>query len=81
MDPTYDRSAPKKATNLSVNRDLLEKARVLKINLSQLFEERLAEVVCEEARRCWAADNAEAIEEYNRRVESRGVFSNGVRRF
>jgi post-segregation antitoxin (ccd killing protein) len=27
----------------------------------------------------WAADNAAAIEEYNRRIDERGVFSDGAR--
>lgn len=81
MDAFFDETAPKKATNLSVNRDLLEKARELKINLSQLLEDRLAEAVREEGRRRWLEENAEAIGEYNRRVEGRGVFSDGLRRF
>jgi post-segregation antitoxin (ccd killing protein) len=27
----------------------------------------------------WATDNAEAIEDYNRRIRERGVFSDGLR--
>jgi antitoxin CcdA len=34
MADLYDIAAPKKATNLSLNSDLLEKARGLKVNLS-----------------------------------------------
>lgn len=81
MEPFYDPHAPKKATNLTVNRDLLRQARELGINLSCSFEEHLAEVV--RARRCeqWREENREAIEEYNRRVACRGVFSDGLRRF
>ena len=67
MDAIFDETAPKKATNLSVNRDLLEKARELKINLSHLLEDRLAVAVREEGRRRWLEENAEAIGEYNRR--------------
>ncbi|MEW6490601.1 MAG: type II toxin-antitoxin system CcdA family antitoxin [Thermodesulfobacteriota bacterium] len=81
MEPVYDPHAPKKATNLSVNRDLLGQARELGINLSRLFEEHLAEIVRARRREQWSEENREAIEEYNRRVASRGVFSDGLRRF
>jgi antitoxin CcdA len=81
MRTTYPHSAPKRATNVTVNRDLLERARRLKINLSQALEDRLAELVREDLRRAWLAENGDAIEEYNRRAQSRGVFSDGLRRF
>lgn len=81
MDALYDAAAPKRAANLSVNRDLLEQARRLGVNLSQLLEERLVEVVREKGRRRWLEENREAIEAYNQRVERRGVFSDGLRRF
>jgi antitoxin CcdA len=60
--PRYDSSAPKKATNLSVNSDLLARARALNINLSRLFEERLAEVVREAERERWVKENRAAID-------------------
>lgn len=81
MERFYDPRAPKKATNLSVNRDLLRQARELGINLSGSFEEHLAEVVRARRREQWREENREAIEEYNQRVASRGVFSDGLRRF
>jgi antitoxin CcdA len=81
MESLYDRSAPKKATNLSINRDLLRQARDLKINLSQTFEHHLAEVVAERLREQWREENRPAIEDYNRRIAKRGVFSEGLRRF
>jgi antitoxin CcdA len=81
MTPVYDPRGSKKATNLSINRDLLRQARELGINLSGLLEERLAEVVRARRREQWGEENREAIEEYNRRVASRGVFSDGLRRF
>ena len=37
MPELYDVAAPKKATNVSLNSDLLQKARSLKINLSARF--------------------------------------------
>ena len=81
MESLFDRSAPKKATNLSVNRDLLRQARELGVNLSQALEQRLAEIVAEERRQQWLAENKEAIEAYNRRIAEKGAFSDGLRRF
>ncbi len=81
QDRLFDSSAPKKATNLSVNSDLLRQARVLNINLSQLLESRLIEIVRESRRKQWLEDNREALQEYNDRVERVGVFSDGFRLF
>lgn len=77
----YDTYAPKKPANLSINSDLLQQAKEHHINLSQALELRLAELLREEKRREWQDENKEAVEEYNRRVETQGVFSGGLRKF
>ncbi len=77
----FDASAPKKNTNLSINSDLLQQAKEHHINLSQALELRLAEMLRDEKRRTWQEENREAIEEYNRRIEASGVFSDGLRQF
>ncbi len=77
----FDPGAPKKSTNLSINSDLLRQAKERRINLSQALELRLAELLREEKRRKWEEENREAIEDYNRRIETVGVFSDGLRRF
>jgi antitoxin CcdA len=77
----FDASAPKKPTNLSINSDLLQQAKEHHINLSQALELRLAEILRDEKRRSWKEENREAVEEYNRRIETRGVFSDGLRHF
>jgi len=81
MEPAYDRTAPKKATNVSINVDLLQQAKALGINLSRTLEERLAELVRERQRQLWLRENSEAIDAYNNRVARDGVFSDGRRRF
>lgn len=81
MESLYNRSAPKRATNLSVNEDLLRQARELEINLSQAREQHLAEVVAQRGREQRLAENRPAIEHYNERVGRRGVFSDRIRRF
>ena len=77
----FDPNAPKKSTNLSINSDLLRQAKERRINMSQALELRLAELLREEKSRSWKEENREAIEDYNRRIEARGAFSDGLRRF
>lgn len=77
----FDPNAPKKPTNLSINSDLLRQAKDHRINISQALELRLAELLREEKSRKWKEENQEAIEDYNRRIEAHGAFSNGLRRF
>lgn len=77
----FDPNAPKKSTNLSINSDLLRQAKECRINISQALELRLAELLREEQGRRWKEENREAIEDYNRRIEAHGSFSDGLRRF
>jgi len=77
----FNPSAPKKSANLSINADLLQQAKQLNINLSQTLERHLAEVVRQVQRSQWQEENRGAIEEYNRRIETDGAFSDGLRRF
>jgi len=72
--PVRDRSAPKKPVNLSIDSELLQQARELKVNLSRALEERLAQILREERARRWQEDNGEAIEAYNRFVDKHGLF-------
>ena len=77
----YDIHAAKKATNLSINSDLLKKAKALKINLSKNFESYLNQLVREQEEKKWIEENTKAIETFNKRVEETGVFSDGLRSF
>lgn len=81
MSHVFNLNAPKKATNVSINSDLLEKARGLNINLSATLEAALAEQLRTEQRNQWKAENAKAIQAYNTFVEENGVFSDGLRKF
>lgn len=65
--------APKKATNLSLNAELLTMARELGVNVSQTVEALLAEEV---KRRCWAQwseRNREAFDADNARIAKHGL--------
>ena len=81
MNLAYNIEAPKKATNLSINSDLLKKAKSYNINLSKSFETYLNELVRQKAEEAWKKENLKAIESFNQRVEQQGVFSDGLRSF
>jgi antitoxin CcdA len=71
----------KKAANLSVDDRLLERARRLKLNLSQVFEAGLAEAIRRREGEEWLRRNRAALEAYNDHVEKHGTFSDGLRSF
>ena len=81
MTAIYDKTAKKKATNVSVNSDLLEKAKYYKINISSSIEKILEELVKEKESQKWEEENKEAISDYNKRVSQNGLFSDGLRSF
>lgn len=66
-------TSPRKATNLSISRDLLEQARTLDINLSKACEMGLRlEIDAIKAQR-WREENAEALASSNGYVERHGL--------
>ncbi len=81
MLAVYNPHAPKRATNLSVNGDLLSKAKALDINLSATLEQALAEALKKKQREQWLTENRKAINAYNEHVEAHGVFSDDLRSF
>ena len=81
MHYAYNTQAPKKPTNVSINSDLLQKAKDLKINLSATLELALAEQLRNQQRVEWLRENANAIQTYNQFVETNGTFSDSVRKF
>jgi antitoxin CcdA len=78
---TLNPAGPKKSANLSINAELLQQAKELNINLSQTLEQHLTEIVRQAKHEQWLTENKDALDEYNRRVESRGAFSDGLQRF
>jgi len=73
--------ARKKAANLSVDESLLERARRLKLNLSQVFESSLAEAIRRHEGEEWLRRNRAALDAYNEHIEKHGAFSDGLRTF
>jgi antitoxin CcdA len=71
----------KTPTNLSVRTDLVKRARQLGLNLSGMLEAAIELAVLAAERETWLADNDQAIDAYNARVEAHGVFSDDWRTF
>ncbi len=81
MQRIYDKTAPKKSANLSVNSDLLKKARGLNINLSATLEHALMQQVKKSERESWLKENKEALNSLNDLAEENGLFSDSYRNF
>lgn len=81
MLPLYDSQAPKKATNLSINSDLLGRARELDINLSAALEQALTQLLKQRQQEQWLTQNREAIAAYNQEIEKHGTFGDALRSF
>ena len=71
----------KKPANLSVDSVLLEEAKRMKLNLSQIFETGLYSAICQRRREEWLQNNRAALDAYNEHIEADGVFSDGLRSF
>ena len=79
MSHVYNHSAPKKPTNLSINSDLLAKARILKLNISATLETALEDAVKKSERVQWLNQNQKAIEASNKLAENKGLFSSSYK--
>ena len=63
----------KRATNLSLSNDVLEAAKRLEINISQVCDNHLREVVRREQERQWHEEHADFIAAYNATIEYEGL--------
>ncbi|WP_419812263.1 type II toxin-antitoxin system CcdA family antitoxin [Bacterioplanoides sp.] len=81
MREVFDKTAPKKATNVSINSSLLSEAKSLKVNLSATLESALEDEVRRSKRKEWLAENQQAIEQCNQLAESNGLFADKHRGF
>jgi antitoxin CcdA len=71
--PPGRRQAAKRATNLSLSADVLDAAKSLQINVSQVCDVHLREVVRLEQERRWRADHADFVAAYNSTIETDGL--------
>lgn len=63
----------RKPANLSLDSELVSRARDLKINISRAAEDGIAAAVKAERERLWRLENAEAIRLENEYVEKHGL--------
>jgi antitoxin CcdA len=81
MNSIYDSSAPKKPTNVSINSELLRKAKEFEINLSATLEQALVEKVKQRQQELWLSANKSAIDEYNQYTEQNSNLNDLQRSF
>lgn len=75
------RRARKAATNLSLQIDLVRRAKALHLNLSDVVERALEQAIIDAERARWLEDNETAIDQYNAFVEKHGLFGDADRQF
>ena len=75
------RHARKTPTNLSLRIDLVQRAKALGLNLSDIAERALEKAIREAEQARWLAENEKAIEYYNDFVEKHGYFGEEFRQF
>jgi len=74
-------AALRKPTNISARTDLVSEAKVFGINLSEVFESALENAVRQARQKKWLEENRQAFADYDRFVETHGIFSEGKRLF
>ena len=75
------RRARKTPTNLSLRSDLVQRAKVLGLNLSEVVEGALEKAIREAEQARWLAENEAAIDYYNAFIEKHGMFGEEFRQF
>jgi antitoxin CcdA len=71
----------RRGTNLTIDPALVSEGKAAGLNLSKIAEDAIRATLRRKQQEQWLKDNAEAIAAYNRRVEERGMFNDGLRRF
>jgi antitoxin CcdA len=79
--PSPARRARKTPTNLSLRIDLVQRAKALHLNLSEVVESALEKAIRDAEQARWLAENKEAIDYYNAFVEEHGMFGEEFRQF
>ena len=66
-------SPTKRSANLSLSADVLDAAKALRINVSQVCDRHLREVVRQEQARLWQREHADFVTAYNATLEAEGL--------
>lgn len=75
------RRVRKAPTNLSLRIDLVERAKALDLNLSEVVETALEQAIVAAEQARWLAENEAAIDYYNKFIEKHGLFGEEFREF
>ena len=75
------RRVRKTPTNLSLRIDLVERAKALDLNLSEVVETALEQAIVAAEQARWLAENEAAIDYFNKFVEKHGGFGDEFRDF
>jgi antitoxin CcdA len=73
------RQSKKRAVNLFVDSDLLDEARLMRINVSETLESRLRTIVRAERQKRWLAENSNAIASINSFIDNHGLLASRLR--
>lgn len=63
----------KRSANLSLSADVLDAAKALRINVSQVCDRHLREVVRQEQARLWQQEHVDFVAAYNATLEAEGL--------
>ena len=74
-------SRRRRGTNLTIDPVLVTDGKSAGLNLSKIAEDAIRLALRAKLQEQWLTENAEAVEAYNRRIEERGLFNEGLRRF
>lgn len=80
MGALFDEKAPRRAVNLSLNSDLLSKARACGLNLSGIAEEAIKREVARVARERFEAEIRRSVEQHDAYLAEYGSLWEAVQR-
>lgn len=81
LERVFDRAAPSRTVSLTINSDLVAKAKEAGLNLSQISEAAIAGKLIDYWRERIKAEIAEEMKEYEAFIAEHGSFAEAVREF
>jgi antitoxin CcdA len=78
MRRLYDGTAARRAVNISLNSDLVARARAAHLNLSSIAEAAIARALAEETRRRFDQQIAQSVAEYHEYLAEHGSLTEAV---
>lgn len=78
---TVQVSSRRRGTNLTIDPTLVAGCKAAGLNLSKIAEDAIRTALRQKLGEAWFAENADAIADYNRRVDETGMYNDGLRRF